>query len=150
MIEVTPQEFKEKFRDHMIEKQDVLLVESDPDSSEFYYAALFENGHPIPAKEWEDQTKEELQKIVLQANKAIHYEVVDELDRYLIEYPDDTEFIREFQYICTKIVERHLELDEVKAQLAELVGLYRLSERSGYRLADMVEEAEREEDPLAD
>jgi hypothetical protein len=137
IIEVTPEQFKEKYREHTAEKQRFLMIEPDADSPEFSYVALFENGHARPTKEWEDQTEEEVRKLILQNGKATHYRIVDELDRYLIQYANDTEFIAEFQDVCTKIVADHMNLDKVKAQLAELVGLYRLSERSGYRLADM-------------
>lgn len=137
MIEVTPDQFKEKYRSHTAAKERFLMIEPDQDSTEFSYVALFERGHARPVKEWEDQTDEEVQKLVLQYATPFQYKIVDELDRYLIQYKDDTEFIGEFQAKCAQIVADHDDLEKVKGHLAELVALYRLSERSGYRLADM-------------
>lgn len=153
ITEVTPDIFTLRYRETLLRGNGrILMVEQDEDSANFYHAVLFDfkgkNG--VKKKEMDNLTKEEMKDLLDKHPGAEQYMVVDYVDRYLLRYNDDTEDTRTFQSICANLVHEHKDLERVKAHLAELVGFYRLSERSGLSLAEMVMDAESNDPYIAE
>lgn len=142
--EVTADSVKSLIREKLLSKESgkMVIIEHDGESNEFFLATTitFKNGK-MDRKEENDLLEEDVQKLALKYADCA-YMVVDEIDEYLKTFRDDTEFISDFQKICSDIVGACYGIEErdretVKGHLAELVTLFRLSERSGYSIADM-------------
>lgn len=122
------------------DKGRVILVEDSVDRDGWIVATFVANREivELPPEDVEGFYQKYRSKVIYKL-----LPVVPTVPEYLKEYRNDSDDIKQVQQFCKELVEEAADKEKAERVAAEIVGYYRLSERAGMSVAEMLMKTEK-------